>query len=261
MYVDPMLKQKYQGYLTPSMETTTTTTVPARKEGGIVGKVKGYMDGGDIDIANAGIGVGTNLMNMGAGYMASQAENEDGTVNVKKAQGAGTLKGASTGIKMGATIGLNPAALAATGGLSALAIPAAALIGGGVGFATSKKTAEKQNAEIEEANQKAESEKLAAEKNAAWQSAMNKQLQERQAGYKEGGKIVGPGGPKTDSILAKVKANSFVVPAENAGVAEMVREKVLDKKEGGKISKAPSLKKKADLDQEGGELVKLSNGC
>ena len=42
------------------------------------------------------------------------------------AAGKGALSGAGTG----AAIGLNPAALAATGGLSALAVPAGALIGG-----------------------------------------------------------------------------------------------------------------------------------
>lgn len=256
-YTDPNTGQTYS-YDASYKQKEIEPNVQNYKKGGIVGKVKGYMDGGDVDLANAGIGVGTNLMNMGAGYMMSNAENEDGTVDVKKAQTAGGLKGASTGLKMGATIGLNPAALAATGGLSALAVPAAALIGGGIGLATSKKTAEKQNEEITAANKKAEDEKAAAERQQMWQLAMNKQMQERQAGYKDGGKIVGPGGPKSDSILAKVKPGSFVVPAENADTAEAIRAQVL--KDGGKIKKAPSVKKKANLDQEDGELVKLSNG-
>lgn len=66
----------------------------------------------------------------------------------------------------------------------------------------------------------------------------------------DGGVIKGKGTGKSDSILAKVKADSFVVPAENAKVAEVIREKVL--------IKAPKMK--ANLNQKGGEKVKLSNG-
>lgn len=43
-------------------------------------------------------------------------------------------KGALTGAKLGATIGLNPAALAATGGLSAIAVPYGAVVGGASGL-------------------------------------------------------------------------------------------------------------------------------
>ena len=138
-YTDPNTGQTYS-YDASYKQKEIEPNVQNYKKGGVVGKVKGYagggnvfyktdeltgegsVDGGNVDLANAGIGVGTNLMNMGAGYMMSNAENEDGTVDVKKAQTAGGLKGASTGLKMGATIGLNPAALAATGGLSALLI-------------------------------------------------------------------------------------------------------------------------------------------
>lgn len=75
--------------------------------------------------------------------------------------------------------------------------------------------------------------------------------------FKDGGKIEGPGTAKSDSILAKVKPGSFVVPAENAKKAEAIRQGLLD---GGKVKTAPSVKKKANLNQEDGELVKLSNG-
>lgn len=71
------------------------------------------------------------------------------------------------------------------------------------------------------------------------------------ASFKDGGKIEGVGGPKSDSINAKVKSGSFVVPAENAPKAMIIREKVL---------KAPSAKKKANLNQSGGEKIKVSNG-
>jgi len=68
--------------------------------------------------------------------------------------------------------------------------------------------------------------------------------------FAKGGKIVGAGTPKSDSINAKIEDGSFVVPAENAKEAEIIRKVVL--------KKAPSVK--AKLNQKGGENVKLSNG-
>jgi len=65
----------------------------------------------------------------------------------------------------------------------------------------------------------------------------------------DGGVIEGKGGPKDDKISAKVKPGSFVVPAENTKVAEVLREKLL--------MKAP--KKKANLNQKGGSEVMLSD--
>ncbi len=67
-------------------------------------------------------------------------------------------------------------------------------------------------------------------------------------GKSEGGSITGPGTAKSDSIVAKVKKGSFIVPAENAPIAEDLRKEVLGKNN-----------KKANLNQEGGEIVKLSN--
>jgi len=68
--------------------------------------------------------------------------------------------------------------------------------------------------------------------------------------FAKGGKIVGAGTPKSDSINAKIEDGSFVVPAENAKEAEIIRKVVL--------KKAPKMK--ANLKQAGGENVKLSNG-
>lgn len=65
----------------------------------------------------------------------------------------------------------------------------------------------------------------------------------------DGGVIKGKGTAKSDSIKAKVKPGSFIVPAENTKIAEELREKLL--------MKAP--KAKANLNQKGGEEVKLSN--
>lgn len=72
----------------------------------------------------------------------------------------------------------------------------------------------------------------------------------RDMGYSEGGQIKGPGTGKSDSIMAKIKPHSFVVPVENAPIAEEIRRKVLT---------TPKTKN-AKLNQNNGALVKLSNG-
>jgi hypothetical protein len=80
---------------------------------------------------------------------------------------------------------------------------------------------------------------------------INEAMRKRAMGeFADGGKITGKGGPKSDDIKAKMKSGSFIVPAENADKAEMLREKVL--------KKAPN--KKANLQQKGGVDVMLSNG-
>lgn len=66
----------------------------------------------------------------------------------------------------------------------------------------------------------------------------------------EGGVIKGKGTGKSDSINATIKANSFVVPIENAPIAEEIRKKIL---------KTPPTNK-ANLNQSKGEQIKVSNG-
>ena len=68
-------------------------------------------------------------------------------------------------------------------------------------------------------------------------------------GYAEGGKIVGAGTGKSDSIKAKPEEGSFIVPAENAKLAERIRAKYLGEKTG-----------VATLKKGGGVDVMLSNG-
>lgn len=65
-----------------------------------------------------------------------------------------------------------------------------------------------------------------------------------------GGEIKGKGTAKSDSIHAKVEEGTFIAPAENAKIAEDVREIYL--------GKPP--KSKASLNEKGGVPVKLSNG-
>lgn len=70
-----------------------------------------------------------------------------------------------------------------------------------------------------------------------------------EGGPVKGGLVKGIGGPKSDSISAKVKGDSFVVPAENVGLAKQIKLHVLGK----------NPEEKAELKQSGGENVKLSN--
>ena len=77
-------------------------------------------------------------------------------------------------------------------------------------------------------------------------AAISEAMRKRNAGeFAGGGLIKGKGTGTSDSINATVKANSFVVPAE---VSKLI------------LKHAPSLRKKANLNQKGGEKVKLSNG-
>ena len=66
--------------------------------------------------------------------------------------------------------------------------------------------------------------------------------------YKDGGKVEGPGTANSDSIKAKVEKGSFVVPEENAGIAQAIRNKYL------------GASKKANVQQPGGADVRLSDG-
>ncbi len=74
--------------------------------------------------------------------------------------------------------------------------------------------------------------------------------QKKTLGYKDGGKIEGKGSGTSDSITAKVKPNSFVVPEKNSDKAQEIRDAILP----------GSSSKKANLNQNGGTKVKLSNG-
>lgn len=69
------------------------------------------------------------------------------------------------------------------------------------------------------------------------------------SGKADGGKVKGPGTAKSDSIDAKVAEGSFIVPAENAGEAQKIREKYLTTDDS-----------KAKLNQKDGVNVPLSNG-
>lgn len=79
----------------------------------------------------------------------------------------------------------------------------------------------------------------------AVQDQINKEYKAR--GLASGGKIEGPGTSKSDSIPAKLENNGFVVPAENAKIAEELRKMFL-----GENKKAPL--------KSGNTKVKVSDG-
>jgi len=255
-YTDPKSGQTYS-YDAKYKEKEIIPTTQSYKKGGLVGKMtayKKYAEGGavtpeeqaqiDAQKANnnqmigSGIGIASQLGSMGGQYLAANSIQDDGTVGLGQATGAGALKGAGKGATMGLAFGPQGAAIGA--GLGALVGAGSAYFG-----------AKKNNEGIEAAQDKAKQDVLASEATAKYQSAMNKQMQEREAGYSHGGLVKGKGGPKEDAIKAKVEAGSFIVPAVNAKKAEVVKEVIL---------KAPSVKKKANLNQKGGEDIKVSNG-
>jgi len=207
------------------------------------GMVKKYDLGGtitknkDATSAVAG-GLGQVAMMGGAALDASNEVDEFGQINENKAAGATALKWGGSA----AGIAANPALLAATGGLSLLAIPAAAGVGAIVG-------ARKAGKENDLASQRIKEEQDAIKKQQS-QSRVEEALRQRELGLAKGGKVVGAGTGTSDSIKAKVEEGSFIVPAKNAKLAEEIREKVL---------RTPP-KRKATLMEDGGEVVKLSNG-
>jgi len=304
--------------------------------------IAGTQGGGNMNATTkSGIGIASQLGSMGGNYLAANSIEDDGTVGLGQATGAGALKGAGKGATMGLAFGPQGAAIGAGVG---------ALVGAGSAYFGAKKN----NEGIEMAQDKAKQDVLANEATAKYQSSLNKQMLERQQGFKDGGEIKGgllpksktvdrfdpknygnkpilseeelnkvmlndmkwetesfykippkggsvinkdvisydkygnktlsepwysadveptktipdsvlraaptyanggeikgKGGPKEDAIKAKVEAGSFIVPAVNAKKAEVVKEVIL---------KAPSVKKKANLNQKDGEDVRLSNG-
>jgi hypothetical protein len=240
--------------------TTSTPTDGAQAVGGAsksAGKAGLYSAIGNIGAAGAGIG---------AGVIDSKMKDERGRYkSVESSVASNTLKGAAIGTKIGA----NPMLAGATGGLSVLG---GALLGAGGGAIYGNIKGKKDTRAISDSEAKRAAELSSANTESALMQAINnrnanimdptvlKPYTEKTAMYDEndnlinqyakGGVIKGPGGPTDDLKKGKVKAGSFVVPADNAKVAETLREKLL--------MKAPKMK--ADLNQKGGEDVMLSNG-
>ena len=144
-------------------------------------------------------------------------------------------------------VGLKPLANTPTTGLTGLID-----IGTDAYDSYSKKQDAKAKAEAAAAAEKKKQQDEANKKAALGQSinAMNSaELDATNYGYANGGEIKGAGTGTSDSIKAKVKPGSFVVPAENSEIAKSLRKKYLSENN-----------EKANLKQGGGVDVKLSNG-
>lgn len=241
--------------------------VPRMKKGGLLSKIKGYDDGGWVDYSadntspssigavstddqltpqqklakaknvNAIAGSAEGIAGaVGLGLDASNAPNSKGQVDTTKAAFSGALKDGAAGAALGSFGG--PLGIAIGGGLGAL-------YGGIKGLQDSNSANTKNKNALDTYN----SNLLKAKNDTVFNNSFSQQLSAR-SGYEKGGKIVGKGTSTSDSIKAKVEADSFVVPKKNAKVAEVIREEVL--------GEDPN--DKAKLHQKGGKTVKLSNG-
>ncbi len=227
--------------------------VPTGTQPGGPGTNSNFNNYGGLASQAADVGAGA-LGAASLNTMSNNIPNSHGVVDVKKSRNAGIQGGAATGLKIGSTIGTFAGGPLGT----AIGGAAGAGIGALVGGIGAKRKAEANNKTAEADFQASEAERIAAEQkakkeaffNANFSNNMSRELTNRYAGYADGGLIKGAGTGKSDDIKAIVKKDSFVVPAENKKIAEEVRVKIL---------KAPSTKK-ANLNQNGGEPVKLSNG-
>lgn len=238
------------------------------KDGGLIKKIRGYADGGDIDdtqfknientnpalsglassglnqfIPGAGTTVGIGLQ--GKDLLTNTLFQIDPTTgkykNKNQAYGAGLIDAAykATPLGMAQTL-IDPNKSL---GEKALSV---GTLGISDFFNTKNNVNGIENSNIDLVEQQKQKE-LQEKTKQAQQDALQKR--NNLIGYADGGKITGKGTGTSDSIKAKVKENSFVVPHKNAVEAEIIRKVVL---------KAPN--KKANLNQKGGTDVKLSNG-
>lgn len=238
---EDLLQQGQQAQLSQQQQQTAKM-----KSGGLVKKVKGYAGGGISDedagsIINGASAIGGAI---GQGIQINNTK-ADGTIDPNKAGLATGLKDASAGAALGAQIG------SVIPGVGTLIGGGIGLVGGGLyGALTGNKQARDSNDVIQKQLADKAKVKEDVQRNFNFNNNLSTAFADRQAGYKDGGKIEGSGTAKSDSIKAKIEKGSFIVPAENAEAAEAIRKTVL---------KAPSMKK-ANLKQKDGEEVKLSNG-
>jgi hypothetical protein len=247
--------------------TVLSSTSGGFKHGGLIKKIRKYADGGEIDPSEfqnlkgdsqLQTSLGSTALNAaipgaGTAYGAiagakdamtgemSQIDPATGKyVNRGKAQNAGLINGVwnmsgagmlKTAIDPNKTIGEKALSIG-TYGISDL-----------IKNRNNVNKMETDNvALVDNAKKTAQQKELA-------QTSLSQQLTDRSQGLRNGGKIIGKGNGTSDSITAKIKEDSFVVPAKNAAKAELVRKVVL---------KAPTTK--ANLNQGSGAKVKLSNG-
>lgn len=190
-------------------------------------------------IATGVAGLANTVADFGATEIDSNnVANEQGQVNATQSAWSSGLRAAGKGAVAGAAIGSV---------IPVVGTAAGAVIGGGIagtiGFIKGKNNAEAQNRDnMAEYEAEEEQKKMLARGNRLLAA-------ESRFGYAAGGKVKGPGGPKDDKVPAMVEDGSYIIPAENAGIAAMLREKLLGQHGN----------KKAPLNT-GDVPVKLSNG-
>lgn len=213
--------------------------IASKKKGGLVKKMA---DGGFLADPNT-LAAGTQLLNMGGNQLTANQQGQT-TINENQAALGGGLKGAATGAALGAQVG---SVVPGVGTVIGLGV--GALAGGALGSITAFNKAKNSNSDIQNGIDNRSKEQKRAEDEMKFNTGLANQFAARN-GYKDGGKIVGKGTDTSDSIKAKIKEGSFIVPAKNAVVAKMIKNKVL----GGEKEE------KAELNHPDGETVKLSNG-
>lgn len=199
---------------------------------------KQAMLAGLTDTATGTGAAGLSAMDKTTGSLAPMAGNAassfvQNNVNVDPTNVRGNmLKDASSlALKragQGAAIGLNPLLMTATGGLSAVVAPAAFAVEGAIQGANQGKKKAKANQ----------------------QSQLQDNIdsaQDATHSLAKGGPVEGAGTAKSDSIKAEIPEGSFIVPAENAPVAEKIRKMYLKDSSKAKL-------------HDGGTAVKLSDG-
>jgi len=177
----------------PVAEVMTEEEIAASKDKDKL--VSGFVDGGIGMVTDLGSGILDSRKNT---LLNNQDSRYDPASTLKKANSLDTGSSILSGAGKGAAIG-------AAGG------PVGAAIGAGVGAIVSgigsmfnKKAKDK---EIEAATAK-------------WSAGKTKEHADNitASGYKEGGKITGKGGPKSDNVNMKAENGSFIVPAENSDI-------------------------------------------
>ena len=236
------------------------------KNGGLVKKArKKYANGGSVTPEQAAtFGVGINAVSdLGEGITGYNAERKayrpvvdplskpeyiQQTKNSQLGKGIGSAAGAGLGLAAGSTLAV------LTGGAAAPLIPAITGLGSKVGSLTGKAIGtsfdrKNSKSQLDKDQADYESAVMAAENEAKFQTNLANQLSTRNS-YSKGGKIVGKGTGTSDSIKAKIKEDSHIIPKKNAKIAEAIRETILEEPK----------EKEASLNQSGGTDVKLSNG-
>lgn len=213
--------------------------VPKMKSGGKVKKFGfGTVDDKTVDPLNKVIGAGANMLGDTAAGVLDEKKNvllenmdlrEDPSKTLKKASGMDTGKAILSGAGKGAAAGAALGPLGAAGGAAVGAL----ISGVGRLFGAKDRRAAEAEATKDWSN------------SYSAKTAKNMSL----TGYKDGGNIKGKGTGKSDEVPMSVPEGSFIVPAENAEIANQIGRTYL-----GWDKKKTASKESGDVD------IKASNG-